>query len=72
MKHVDTHISWEIPALESGHYFHPKANAFVAARYREQGEEASADCIELGMPIDHDSHVAMMILSEFIKANPDA
>jgi hypothetical protein len=46
--------------------FSQEACDFLADRYASQGEKAEADCIRLGMPVDHESHVALVVLTEFL------
>ena len=41
---------------------------FLADRYRKQGLAEEAECVEHGISVDHDCHVALVILTEFLQS----
>jgi hypothetical protein len=60
-------LTWEFSGK-----FDQRAADYLADRYERQGYKATADAVRLGMPSDHEDHVVLVAITEFLSALPEA
>jgi hypothetical protein len=60
-------LTWEFSGK-----FDQRAADYLADRYERQGYKATADAVRLGMPSDHEDHVVLVAVTEFLSALPEA